>query len=100
METNRFKSLLLLLSFMITVQAVNAQTVNNLSVKQAVDYAIKNSVQVKNALLDIQVQQQTNKEITASAYPQISGNANLGYNPNVATQTFPTLLQPVPTVFL
>src|SRR5829696_8161443 len=75
-----------------TTVSAHAQQVNALSVKQAVDYALKNSVQVRNALLDIQIQRQTNKEITASAYPQITGNVNANYNPNVAVQTFPNFI--------
>jgi outer membrane protein TolC len=44
--------------------------------KQAVDYALKNSTQVKNALKDVEIQFQSNREITASAYPQINGTIN------------------------
>lgn len=62
------------------------------SVEQAVDYAIQNSVPVKNALLDIRIQRQTNKEITASALPQISASGSLNYNPNVGVQTFPNFI--------
>lgn len=51
-----------------------AQQRYEFSAQQAVDYARKNNVQVKNALLDVQIQQQTNREVTASAYPQISAN--------------------------
>src|SRR5215212_6766462 len=80
-----------LLSVIITASA-KAQPVNAFSVKQAVDYALKNSAQVKNALLDIKLQRQTNKEITAAAYPQITGNVNANYNPNVAVQTFPNFI--------
>ncbi len=69
-----------------------AQQTNAFSVKQAVDYAVKNSPQVKNALIDIQMQRQTNREITASAYPQINGSMNLGFSPNVAVQTFPNFI--------
>jgi Outer membrane protein len=82
--------LLLLLSF--GWMNVSAQQTNVFSVKQAVDYAIKNSAQVKNALLDIEIQRQTNKEITASAYPQINGSMNVGHFPNVAVQTFPNFI--------
>ncbi len=53
---------------------VNAQKTNRFTVQQAVDYAKQNSVQVKNALLDYQVQKQTNREITSAAYPQISAS--------------------------
>ncbi|MET0243326.1 MAG: TolC family protein [Flavitalea sp.] len=48
-----------------------------LSVKESVDFALKNNVQVKNALLAIQIQQQSNREITSSAYPQIAGSVGL-----------------------
>lgn len=51
-----------------------AQQKNEFTVKQAVDYGIKNSVAVKNALIDIQIQKQTNREITAAALPQVSGS--------------------------
>ena len=53
---------------------VNAQKTNSFTVEQAVAYAKQNNVQVKNALLDYQVQQQTNREITSAAYPQLSAN--------------------------
>lgn len=69
-----------------------AQQRHSLSVTEAVAYAQKNNAQVKNALLDVQIQQQTNREITASAYPQINGNAAFGYNPRVAVQQFPNFI--------
>ena len=80
-------------TFLIFVMlSAQAQKSNSLTVQQAVDYALKNSVQVRNALLDIQVQQQTNKEVTASAFPQINITGNQGYNPNVAISTFPNFI--------
>ncbi len=62
------------------------------SAKDAVEYALKNAVQVKNALLDIEQQRQTNKEVTAAAFPQITGSGSLNYNPNVSVQTFPNFI--------
>jgi outer membrane protein len=62
------------------------------SAKEAVDYALKNAVQVKNALLDIKLQEQTNKEITAAALPHITASSSLNYNPKVAVQTFPNFI--------
>lgn len=47
------------------------------SVKESVDFALKNSVQVKNALLAINIQEQTNREITGTAYPQLNGSVGL-----------------------
>src|ERR1700753_3970521 len=54
--------------------ATYAQTpaVHEFSIQQCLDYAKKNSVQVKNALLDLQIQQQSNKATTAGALPTIS----------------------------
>jgi outer membrane protein TolC len=69
-----------------------AQQRHQLTAGQAVDYAKKNNVQVKNALLDIAIQEQTNREITASAYPQINANTGLSYNPNVGVQTLPNFI--------
>lgn len=64
------------------------------SIQQAVIYAKKNNVQVKNALLAIQAQMQTNKEITASALPTISGSIGTQHLPNVAVQTLPNFISP------
>lgn len=55
----------------------NAQTVNSFTVQQATDYARKNAVQVKNSLLDVLIQKQTNRDVTSIALPQISGSASL-----------------------
>lgn len=64
------------------------------SIQQAVDYAAKNNVQVKNALLDVKMQEQVNREITSRAYPAINGNLGTTYNPNVATQVIPNFISP------
>ena len=64
------------------------------SVKEAVNYALKNSGQVKNALLDIQSQQAQNKEITAAALPKLTANASGNYNPKVAVQTIQDFISP------
>lgn len=63
--------------FSAHAQQANTPTVNAFSVKQAVDYALKNAIPVKNALLDIEQQKQSNRQITASALPQITGNASV-----------------------
>jgi outer membrane protein TolC len=69
-----------------------AQTANYFSVKQAVDYAMKNSVAVRNALVDLKIQKQVNREITAMALPQLSGSASVNYFPDVAVQSFPNFI--------
>ena len=71
-----------------------AQTNNQFSLQQTVDYGLKNAVQVKNALLDIKIQQQTNREITAAALPQLNGSINTTHYFNIAVQTLPNFIGP------
>ena len=63
-----------------------------MTVKDAVEYATKNSFQVKNALIGIDLQRQQNREITSAAYPQVNGTVNASYYPNVAVQSFPNFI--------
>jgi len=76
----------------------NGDTVSNVrhefSARQAVEYAAKNNVQVKNALLDVKHQEQVNREYTSRAYPSINGNLGTSYNPNVATTVLPNFISP------
>ena len=67
----------------------SAQQTNAFTAKQAVDYALKNSAQVKNALLDIQIQRQTNKEVASAAFPQISGNISINDFLSIPTSLIP-----------
>ena len=76
----------------VFVQLTFAQQVNQFSIQQSVDYAMKNSAQVKNALIGIQIQHQTNREITASAYPQLNGGITLNYFPKIPVQSFPNFI--------
>jgi outer membrane protein len=73
---------------------VLSQEKHEFSIQQTLDYAKKNNVQVKNALLGIQLQEQSNREITAAAYPQINGSVGATYNPYVATQVLPNFISP------
>ena len=73
------KIIFVITSFAIT-GLLQAQDANNaihaFSLEQCVDFAQKNNVQVKNSLLAIEVQAQTNREIAAAALPTV--NTNLG----------------------
>lgn len=72
--------------------SVQAQEINAFSAKQCVDYAVKNSGQVKNALLGIKIQEQVNREYTSAAYPRIGASLGANYFPQVATQVFPNFI--------
>src|SRR6266498_6080672 len=73
-------------------QNQQAAAKHEFSIGQCIEYGLKNNVQVKNAILDLKIQEQTNKSITASAYPQINGSIGSTYNPNIAVQSFPNFI--------
>lgn len=87
MKTKPAIKFLFLLS-LVTSQSFAQQT-NAFTAKQAVEYALKNSAQVKNALIDIQIQRQTNKEIAAAAFPQINGNLSVNDYLSLPTSLIP-----------
>jgi outer membrane protein TolC len=82
---------LVLFSVGIVISAA-AQERHEFSAKDAVEYAKKNSVQVKNALLDVKIQEQVNKQVTAAALPSINASTGINYFPNVSVQTFPNFI--------
>jgi len=59
------------------------------SVQQAVDYATKNNVQVKNALLNLQIQQQINRGVTAAALPSLNGSGSFADYLDIPTTLLP-----------
>lgn len=63
--------------------------IHSFSIQQTLDYAERHNVQVKNALLNILIQQQTNREFTGSAYPQINANGSLVYNARLPVSLVP-----------
>jgi outer membrane protein TolC len=89
-------TLLLLLPCVVMAQTPDSSrtTKHSFSVQQAVDYALKNNVNVKNALVDVQLQEQVNREITSNAFPHINGSISTTYNPAVATQVLPNFISP------
>jgi outer membrane protein len=58
---------------------VLGQQTHVLSTKQAVDLAIKNNADVKNAQIDASIQKAKNEELTGSARPQVSGSIQGNY---------------------
>ncbi len=62
---------------------------NLIALKQAKQYAIQNSSQVKNSLLDVEIAQQKIKETTATGLPQISGTVAFQNFLDVPTSLIP-----------
>lgn len=69
---------ILLLGLLLSTTVSAQQT---LTLKEALNYAIQNSVKVRKAKLDIDGGKYKTQEIRAQALPQITGNAGLTYNP-------------------
>lgn len=84
--------IMVMLSGGIRAQQQDTGQVHYMNASEAVAFALKNSETVQNALLDIRAQEQTNKQITASALPNISASGSLSFNPKVAVQTFPNFI--------
>src|SRR5215213_5166102 len=66
-----------------------AQQKLELTVKEAVELAYKNVVELKNAQVDYQIQVAKNREILGQAYPQLTGNVATNYYFKVPTILFP-----------
>ncbi len=91
MQRNNMKTLKLVsaLAFFLSGTTAMAQTTNQFTAKQAVEYGLKNAYQVKNALLDVLIQEQTNKDVTSTALPQISANGTFTDYLNIPTTLLP-----------
>jgi outer membrane protein TolC len=64
-------------------QTASAQEVVELNLKQALEYALENNVDAKNARLELLIAETTVKEELSKGLPQINGAFNLNYNPAV-----------------
>jgi len=86
------KLIFFFLSFTV-VQLSQAQedkkTVHEFSLDQCVEFAQKNNVQVKNSLLAIEVQAQTNREIAAAALPTITSSTGVVNYTKIPTSLLP-----------
>ncbi|MEQ1553093.1 MAG: TolC family protein [Ferruginibacter sp.] len=89
MKNIEWKIVYLLPLFFLGNVNLSAQQKNEFTVKQAVEYGIKNATAVKNALLDIKIQKQTNKEIEALAYPQLNASGTFNDFIDIPTSLLP-----------
>jgi outer membrane protein TolC len=56
-----------------------AQQRYELTVKEAVDLAYKNVIEIKNAQIDYKIQEAKNREVLGMAYPQVTGNVGANH---------------------
>ncbi|MCO6498560.1 MAG: TolC family protein [Chitinophagaceae bacterium] len=83
---------LIFTGFTSGVAAQDQPEIHRFTADQAVDYALKHSLQVQNALLDIQAQRMQNKQVTAAALPNLSASGGVNMNPNTQVMTFPNFI--------
>jgi outer membrane protein TolC len=83
---------LLAAALLLAAWRADAQQIHTLSLHEAIEYADKNNVQVKNSLIDYKLQEQTNRNLTSAAYPQLSGTVATTYFPDVPIQSFPNFI--------
>jgi len=81
---------LLLLSVSLVPAKTFAQEPVALSLKDCIDYALKNSVSAKNARIDVALQKAQNAEVTGRTLPQISGEGKYTQFFDVQQQFIPT----------
>ncbi|MFL5789807.1 MAG: TolC family protein [Flavisolibacter sp.] len=74
---------------LLAISVAGAQAKYELTVKEAVDLAFKNVVELKNAQLDYQIQEAKNKEIIGQALPQLTGSAGAQYYLKLPVLLFP-----------
>ena len=87
---NKMKVWMMAIGAIVTVLARAQDTaIHRFSVQQAIAYGEKHNVQVKNALIDVKLQEQTNRDLTGTAYPQINGNGTFTYNAEVPVSLVP-----------
>ncbi|HEX3079114.1 MAG TPA: TolC family protein, partial [Puia sp.] len=66
---------LTILAAVIGSVSAYAQNIHSLTAEQAIELMKKNNIAVKNALTNLAIQEQTNKEVTALALPNVKGTA-------------------------
>lgn len=66
-----------------------ATTSVQLSLEQAITYALRHNAAIKNARIDVQLQKQKNREITGIALPQINGRNEFTHYPNPVVSFLP-----------
>lgn len=74
-----------LITLLLLAGFLQAQEIQSLTLKDAITYALENKAEAKKAKLKVENSQYQIEEVRSRALPQISGNANLNYNPILQT---------------
>ncbi len=91
---NRIKNKFLALTAVLMLVGIGvseAQTVE-LTLKDALNYAVKNNINVRKARLAIERGRYKTAEVRAQALPQLTGSGSLGYSPIIGQLVVDTLI--------
>ena len=69
--------------------AVNGQADNSFTLKQSLEYALKNSIDIQKSILDKKQADHKVAEVRATGLPQLNANGQLQNYPNIPTQMAP-----------
>lgn len=76
----RFYQILFLLAFVPMLAAAQEQTKQTFTLDQCIEYALQNSVNAKNAVLDLEIAEQVILERKSEGLPQITGSVAIQDN--------------------
>ena len=85
-----------LLAFLLGLTAVQAQQPVQLSLKEALNYALEANQNARKAKLDVENSQYQIEEVRSRALPQIAGTASLTHNPLLQQSALPNIFGPNP----
>lgn len=80
---------LIVVMLLCSFGTVQAQQRYELTVKEAVDLAFKNVIELKNAQIDYSIQEAKNKELFGQALPQVTGNIGAQHYLKLPSVLFP-----------
>ncbi len=85
----------ILIYFLLSISLYAQQdSVLNLTVRNAQEYAVEHNLNIRNAALDVEIAKKKVWETTASGLPQISASGSYVNNLNLSTQLFPNFIEP------
>jgi len=79
----------LILTKNTSAQVTDTSSTHEFTLQQALDYGLQHNVQVKNALVDILIQEQTNRGVAAAALPSVNASGSLTNNLKLQTTLLP-----------
>ena len=99
-QTNKnsmfLRSLFLLSTMLLVFSGIRAQQPVQLTLKEALQYALKENQEARKSQLDIENSQYQIDEVRSRALPQVNASAGITYNPLLQKSALPNIFGPSP----